>query len=164
MNQRQQYTFGVKSSPMGTIGAILTFGLILFGIYYLIKGAYFVLGIIAPILLIATLIIDYKVVTGYIKSIYTNLKKNPLLGIGMIILTVLASPLVAGYLFAKAWMKRSIKKFMGEVPNPNVPNDKGYTEYEEVVEEDEQDFLILPEVEQPKPVKKDDNKYDDLFE
>lgn len=164
MDQRQQYTFGVKPSPMGTIGAILTLALVLFGIYYLLKGAFYVLGFIAPALLIATLIIDHKVVTGYIKNIFTTLKKNPLLGIGMIILTVVASPIVAGYLFAKAWMKRSLKKFMGGVPGQNPLDDKKFTEYEEVTEVEEEDFLILPDVETPKHVKKDDNQYNDLFE
>ena len=82
----------------------------------------------------------------------------------MIILTLLASPVVAGYLFAKAWMKRSLKKFVGGVPGQNPPNDRGFTEYEEVVEENEEDFLILPDVEEPKRVEKKDNTYDDLFE
>ncbi len=163
MNNRKQYVFGVKPSPLGTIGSILTFAIILFGIYYLIKGAYFVLGIIAPVLLIATLVIDHKVVTGYLKTLYELLKKNPIMGILAILMTVIGSPFVAGYLFAKALMKRSLKKFVeergGAIPNSRQ---EGFSDYEEVVEVEE-DFLILPDVEAPKAIKKDKNDYDDLF-
>jgi hypothetical protein len=163
MTQRRgQYTFGVQGSPMGTFGAILTLALVLFGIYFLIKGAYFVLGIIAPVLLIATLIMDHKVVTNYLKFLFETIKKNPVMGLVFTLLTVLGAPFVAGYLFAKAWMKRSLKKYMVE-----QPGQEKYSEYEEVKEivvEDE-DFLILPEIEKaPKEVKKDTNDYEDLFD
>ena len=60
---RQQYQFQLNKNPLGGFGSIIALILFLVMIYYIIKGAYFVLGIIAPILLIATLIIDYKVVT-----------------------------------------------------------------------------------------------------
>lgn len=161
-NNRQQYIFGVKPSPLGTVGSILTFVLILVGIYYLIKGAFFVLGIIAPILLIATLIMDHTVVTDYIKMLFTLVKKNPVMGTLAILMTIIGSPFVAGFLFAKVLMKRSLKKFVEQRGGNINPTKNEYSEYEEIVENDE-DFLVLPEIEKPKAIKKEKNDYEDLF-
>lgn len=155
MKQQKQFFFGVKPSPMGSIWALLTLALILVGIYYLIKGAYFVLGIIAPVLIILSLILDYQTVWHYIKNIINMLKQNPVMGILAVLLNIVAFPFVAGYLFAKVLMKRSLKKYVEEKQNPK------YTEYEEVVEEE--DFLILPDVEKVGKKRKKDNEYDDLF-
>ena len=157
MNSRRQYTYSTRQNPLGNFGALLTTILILVGIYYLIKGAYFVLGIIAPILLIATLIIDHKVITNYLKFLLTSLKNNPVLGLVYILLTIVGSPFVAGFLFAKAWMKRSLNKYMGEQNSENQ-----YTEFEEVIEEE--DFLILPNIDEAKKVERKNNDYEDLFE
>lgn len=154
---RRSYNFGGSQSPFGGLGALLTFAIIMIGIYYLIKGAYYILGIIAPILLIATLIIDHKVVTNYLKFLFNSLKLRPLMGLIYILLTIVGAPFVSGYLFIKAWMTRSLNKYVDEQTRENT-----YTEYEEVVEEEE--FLILPEVEEPQQVERKNNDYEDLFD
>ncbi len=159
MDSRKQFVFNSNRGGVSGIGALITFILIIVGIYYLIKGVYFVLGIIAPALLIATLIIDFKVVTGYLKFLLDTLKKNPILGIIFILMTVIGSPFVAGYLFAKAMMKRSLKKYTQ--PLTQEQHDQ-YTEYEEVV--DDESFLELPKEKEAIRVKKESNNYDDLFE
>ena len=105
---------------------------------------------------------DHKVVTDYLKFLFETLKKNPIMGLVFTLMTILGAPFVAGYLFAKAWMKRSLKKYVGEQPGIEQ-----YSKYEEVeeIELEEEDFLILPEIEKaPKEVKKDTNEYEDLFD
>ena len=61
------------------------------------------------------------------------LKENPWAGVLAVVMIVFAYPFVAGYLFIKALGKRSIKKAMEKVTQEK----NTYTDYEEVVEEDE---------------------------
>ena len=60
-NSSQFPNFEQKSSWKVIVGAIL--GLI--ALFWLAKGVFFILNIIAPFLLIITLILNYKVVLGY---------------------------------------------------------------------------------------------------
>lgn len=156
-DKRRAYYFGVNQRPFGGLGALFIFAIVMIGIYYLIKGAYYILGIIAPILLIATLIIDHKVVTNYLKFLLNSLKLRPLMGLIYIFLTIVGAPFLAGFLFFKAWMTRLLNKYVDEQTTEQV-----YTDYEEVLEEE--DFFILPEIEEPRQAERKNNNYEDLFD
>ena len=80
------------------------------------------------------------------------LKENPIFGLVAIVLTIVGYPVVFGYLFAKAWMRRRVKRYGEQVQKER----NRYDEYEEVKtqKEEEEDFLILPKVEKPVEVKK----------
>ena len=72
------------------------------------------------------------------------------------------APFVAGFLFAKALMKRSIKKHFGDIEErikQREKEDSSYSDFEEVEEETEIELPPLPKAE---PIKKK-NEYDDLF-
>ena len=49
--------------------------------FYALKGLFWVLAYLSPVLLIATLIMDSSVVTDYLKTLWNLLKTTPFFGI-----------------------------------------------------------------------------------
>jgi predicted membrane protein len=93
-------------SPFGNIGGIIVVILVLIGLYYMVSGIFWLLYQIAPLMLIGALILNYKVVTDFVKYVWKTLGENPLFGVAMIIFSVFAYPLVFAYLLAKAYTSR----------------------------------------------------------
>lgn len=92
-----------------SILSVLLLIAILVGLFYLVKGVFLVLSVIAPVLGIAAFFIDRSVIINYGKWIFSTLKSNPLLGVGAILFTVLGYMVVLPFLFAKALMKKKFK-------------------------------------------------------
>lgn len=152
---------GRNSSPLGSFGPIIGLVLLFVLLYFVAKGVFTILSWVAPLLLIATAIIDYKVILDYGKFIFKLLKDNPIMGIVGIVLTVVGFPVVSGFLFFRALARRTIKSKVEQIKQQREGE---YTEYEEV-KEDEEDFLKLPPIEKPKPQNRAaDNEYEDLFD
>lgn len=158
MTQRQ-YTY--QSSGGGfNIMPIIIGVLFLVGLYYIAKIAFNLLYYAAPVLLIITLLIDYHVVINYGKWIFRMLQKNPLAGIGMILLTLVGFPIVSFFLFGKALLKKKIKDVQKEY---EVRTQGEYTEYEEV--QPQENLIELPPIkEKTKQTKSNSNEYEDLFD
>ncbi len=158
MTTQQKYSIsGGKGSPFGSASAIIMFIVGLALLYFIAKGIFTLLYWAAPVLLIITLFMDYKVVLDYGKFILKLLKENPLMGIVGIVLTIVGYPVVSGFLFFKALMKRKIDQVMEK----HKPKEEDFTEYEEVKE----DFLELPEIEKTvQSNTKSGNEYDNMFE
>lgn len=153
----KEFKFGGKQNPLGSFGPIIILVLGFVALYFFAKAAFTVLSFIAPVLLILALILDYTVITDYVKFIWKMLRENPLYGIVAIILSFLGFPIVSGFLALRAYLRRRTKTFVKQ------QQDGKYIDYEEVTEEE--DFLELPE--QPVKVKKkrdDNNEYNDLFD
>lgn len=138
----------------------------LFVFYFMIKSVFTILSWVAPILFILALIINYKTVLNFGKSMVERIKVNPLFGIAFAIVAFMAYPFTAAYLFGKALL---IKKIGDVVGNPNRRAEKEFVEYEEVKEDE--DFLNLDDVKKwktPEVVKQTkantESKYDDLFD
>ena len=168
------FVIGGKTTVGNMIMAAVTMLAILLGVYYLLKGVYWILGILAPVLLIATLIVDYTVVTGYLKFLWNSLKSQPLLGITFIVLSVVLAPFLAGFLFAKAFIKKSLKKKFGDTFagmngglggfTKGSSKKEDFTEYEIIRDEQQEEAeLKLPQLEKSKPNQNDKNEYEDLF-
>lgn len=162
MTVYKEFSVGGNQRPMGNFGPII--GLILFLViaYFVIKGLFTILAIAAPFLLLLAAILDHTVIIDFGKFIFKMLKENPIFGLVAIVLTIVGYPVVFGYLFAKAWMRRRMKKYGEQVQKER----NRYDEYEEVkAEKEEDDFLILPNVEKPVEVKKSESgsDYENLF-
>lgn len=150
---------------VGVIGLVL----ILIVVYYLIQGLFWVLGIIAPILLILTFFIDRKVIIDYGKWVLNLFKTKWYLGLGAGAMTFFGFPFVSAFLFGKALLKKKVAGMGLGGEEARTSNDT-FTEYEEVeseisyeeVELPEQD-LDLPEIEENLNTLDDDNAYDNLF-
>lgn len=145
---------------MGGFGLLI--GLVIFLAigYFVIKGLFTALSYVAPVLLLLAAILEYTVIIDFVRFIFKTLKEKPILGLLAIVLTIVGYPVVFGYLFLKAWTRRRMKKHAEEIEKQR----NRYDAYEEVGE-DEADFLILPKIEKPTEVKKQEtsSEYDNLF-
>ena len=149
----------IDVNPFGSIFSILTMVLIFVGLFFLAKGIFNILALIAPILLIATAVIDYKVIINYGKWLLNLLRKDLLIGIGGILLTVFGFPIIAGFLFVKALLFRKIKK-MNQGYEEKIEGE--YLEYEEIQDE-ASSTLELPKLEKKEKQEKKSNDYEQLF-
>lgn len=150
---------------------IAMFAIVIVALFYIAKGIFNILAVIAPFLIIAAFFIDRETVIGYFKNIMTQLKSNTIIGLVLIGLTIFGFPLVSTFLFVKALLKQQINKKLAD--NPAFQNAKNnrkkdeYTEYEEV---EEDDFLDLPELEYAKKETRsskpaeDSSDYEQLFD
>ncbi len=169
MTVYKEFNFGNKGNSFGSFGPLI--GLILFVtvLYFLVKGVFTLLSILAPFLLIAAAILDHTVITDFIKFVLKLLKENPLMGLIAIILSIMGFPVLFGFLFFKALARKNLKKFTEKATQEKNKYDQ-YEEVKETKKDDEEDFLILPKIEKPQPVSKENkpqdksgNEYDNLF-
>ena len=162
MQRQQQYSGNPFRSIMGIVFLVLA----IMAIFWIARSIFAILSYLTPVLLIATLIIDHNVIVNYAKWIGGLLKNNLLYGIGAIIFTLVASPIVAVYLFGKAMLKRQIRKMqtVAEEQQRGKP-----TDYEEVAEEvefelqDEDEIIPLEIPKTTRRLREERNSYDDLF-
>ncbi|MCB0662724.1 MAG: hypothetical protein KDC24_08290 [Saprospiraceae bacterium] len=160
MQRRIYYQAGGGNNPFGSILSLLFMVLFFVGLFYLANFIFKILWWVAPVLLIVTLIIDYKVVTNYLKWVGSSFRRNWFFGILLGLFTVLGFPLVTAILFFKALFKRKVKQAQDEYEAQT----KGtLIDYEEV--DSEQHITIeLPPSVPPKEKEPKDSRYDDLFE
>ncbi len=150
-------------------------GLVLFLIvaFYLVKSVLWVLGLIAPVLFVLTLIMDHTVVLDYGKWIAKLFKTKWYYGLGAGVLSIVGFTFVSAFLFGKAMFKKKIiganMGGMGEMFK-DAANEGGFTDYEEIDSEIlvddielEQEELDLGEIEENLNTLDDDNAYDNLF-
>lgn len=158
MTQRRK----VDLNPLNSITGILIGIFALVALYWVATSIFWVLTKISPILLIAALIIDHKVVLNYGKWLINLVKRNPVMGIVAILLSVVAYPITFGFLLGKALLKRKVGQFTQEMERRT----KGeFVDYEEI-EEKKPTILNLPDLKktrQKEKIKKK-NDYEDLFD
>ncbi len=152
----REFKVGNQGGPFGFLVPLLILVIFFTAIYLIAKGMFWLLSYAAPVLFIITLILNYRVVTGYFQWIWTLLTHQLPVGLIMVLVTFFGYPFVAGYLFFKALALRTVKKtFEKAREKENI-----YTDYEEVTEDTS--FLELP-----KQVKQEDvrrtNTYDEVF-
>ena len=100
----------------GITGVLILIGFLV-AMYFIVKYTLLALTVVAPLMLIATLIIDRSVVFNYVKWIGSTLKSNPLLGIGAILFTIFGYTLVFPFLFGKALLKKKFKQAQRQYEN-----------------------------------------------
>lgn len=166
MATRRRFDLNTNNPMNIIIGLVLMFLLIL-GFFYITRLALTILYYLSPIFLILTLIIDYKVVTGYGKWLIQLTRRNTVLGVLGIVLSVIGFPVVSAFLFGKALLNRRIKQVRQEVEERQEGK---YIEYEELDSKPTIDLdelkKKLPEEQQKKQPEEPrrDNNYDQLFD
>ena len=150
-----RYESNNNGGPFNSILGILIMVGIIFGIYYISTLFFRLLYFLSPILLVATLIIDYKVVLNFGKWLINLTKRNLLMGVGAILLTLLAYPVVSAFLFGKALFKKRVKQAQQAFENQRQGE---LVDFEEI--ESKPTKLELPELEK----KQKGNDYEQLFE
>lgn len=131
-------------------------------LYFVAKSVFTILSWVAPVLLILAAIFDYRTIIDYGKWLWNLLRKDILMGIGAVVLTVVGFPVIAGFLFAKALFRKKV----GEMEK-NMQTEKNgqFVDYEEV-ESTTYEPLELPQIE-PEPKaqpRRNNNEYEDLFD
>lgn len=116
----------------GTIISLLVFAAVLVILYYLFKMFYWLAALAMPVLLIATLIINYRVISRFFLMLWSLIKSRPVLGILAAIFSVLLSPIVVVILFVQALFLRKVARVQQRM------EEKKYGEWAdfEIIEED----------------------------
>jgi hypothetical protein len=168
--QRSFRTGGNSNNPFGSIMSLLIFVGILALLFFLVSGFVKLLYYVAPVLLIATLLINHRVVVDYAKGAVETLKTNVLFGVVKILFSFFCYPFVIGWLFSKAMfyrkmstLKKDMEQQMGQMNMGQ--NNTQYAEYEEItpdldINEKPEKPIIL---DLPKPKDKLRDDYDQLF-
>lgn len=110
----REYRMGRNSGPSGFLGPLLILVLFFLFLYYVTKGLFYIFSWLSPVLLLGALILDYKVVTGFLKRLWTLISTQPLFGILATLLAVVAYPFTAAYLFFKALSGKNKAKASGQ--------------------------------------------------
>jgi uncharacterized BrkB/YihY/UPF0761 family membrane protein len=153
----KEFNFGGKSNPLGSFGAIIILTIFLIALYFIAKGIFTVLTWAAPVLLILAIVFDYTVITDYGKFIINLFKQKPLYGIIASILSIVGFPIVSGFLFFRAYARKSMKSYQKS-------KEPKFDEYEEITKKStEEEFLELRRLESKNPAKKNESEYDNLF-
>jgi predicted membrane protein len=159
------------SNPFNSLISLLIFGGVLLLLYVMVKGLFTMLYWVAPVLLVVTLIINYRVVRDYAASIVTSLQTDILMGMVKVLFTVLCYPLVIGWLFAKALIYRKVSTLQQDLQKKMNQQDQTQdVDYEEISSEELGESGEKPPqkpliIQLPKPKEKDkSNPYDDIFE
>jgi hypothetical protein len=100
--------FQIRSNTWG--GLIVLIGLLIL-LFFIARGIFTLLSYVAPVLLIATAIIDHKVIIGYVHWLVGLLKRNILIGLGAIVLSVIGFPVVSALLLGRALINRKVKDY-----------------------------------------------------
>lgn len=163
MTNRSFYQFGGNNrSPLGGIVGILVGILFLVALFSFVQFLFKLLWYALPVIVIATAIIDHKVLLSYFGWVGRLFKRNVLYGLLVAVLTIVAAPVVALFLLGKALLKKKVN----EVKNEMERKQQGeLIEYEEL----ESETMELPTLEPPVVTKRSDPStgqkggYDDMF-
>jgi len=134
---------------------VLVLGLIfaIFFIFWFLKNVVFkILYIAAPVLLIAALVMNYRVVIGYGKWLLGTFKENIWFGLAATALTVLGYPFVSLYLAIRAY------QLSGKTYKTTKSKKGDYIKYTEV---EDTDFLDLTK--EKKKQEEIQDRYEDLL-
>ncbi|MFT4566065.1 MAG: Na+-transporting methylmalonyl-CoA/oxaloacetate decarboxylase gamma subunit [Saprospiraceae bacterium] len=142
----------IKVSRVNPLFLLLGVAVFFVVLFWLAKGIFTLLSWAFPAFLVGALIINYRVVLGYVKWLFSSLKRNPVFGIIAIVLSVIGIPFVSVFLFMRALATRGMDQ-----SSTSLTKIGNYIPYEEV----EDDFLDLSEIEAQK--KSIDNEYSDIF-
>ena len=111
---------------------ILFLGIFFVALYYIIKGFLYVLYTLAPLMVIAVLILDYKLLLNHYKKLIQRTVKEPIKGGLWLIVNILGLPFVAAWLLLLALLNRKSKQFQSQA---QAKREAEYTSYE-IIEED----------------------------
>lgn len=135
-------------SKVNPIMLLVGFAFLVVLLFWVAKSVLKLLSFVAPVVFIAALVINYRVVLGYGKWLIGSLKRNPIFGIVAILFSIVGFPVVSIFLLLRALATRGVS---------NPMKDTAFTPYEEV----QDDFLDLSEIKEYQ--KKVDNNYNDVF-
>ena len=148
-------------SPIGTVVGILVFVLVLYMMFTIVGWLVSILYRYSFLLLVAALVIDYKVVVNYLIGIKNLFQRNAAYGIVAAIATVAFYPFVFLYFLGMALFKKKMKEARREA---DVRRNGKWIDYEEIPEEPidvDTHYEELPPP--PEKRRRDEPGYDEYF-
>jgi hypothetical protein len=131
----------ININPLSLILGFVFIGLFIMAAFYIAQGIFTILMWLAPVLLVATLILDYKVVLNYGKWVLAKFSRSPLSGVTWSLITVFGFPVVIAFLLFKAITQRKLAEQHAQWEERNGE----YIEYVEVQDSREKDFIRIPD-------------------
>jgi hypothetical protein len=125
MENRNEFQFRSNN----TWGGLIVLVILLVVLFFIARGIFKLLSFVAPILLIAAAIIDHTVIVGYVHWLVKLLKRNVLIGLGAIVLSIVGFPVVSAFLLGRALMNRKVKSMERR---SRVERDGELIDYEEL--------------------------------
>lgn len=135
-----QGSFQVGGKPNNPFGSIISL-LIIIGVFillfFMVSGFIKLLYLVAPVLLIATLLINYRLVADYVLGVFETFQTDILMGVVKVLFSVFCYPFVIGWLFAKAMFYRKVTKLQKDLQQQmgtlnETQQNTQFTEYEEI--------------------------------
>ena len=143
------------------VGIVMLFGVLL-GIYYITSWIFQLLYYLSPVVLVATLVIDHKVVVNFVKWLVSLTRKNAIMGLGAIVISAVAFPVTALLLLGRAFLRRKAKQVE---QNYREVHEGELVDFEEL--DSKPSTLDLPELQkrtQQQQQQKNDSDYEQLFD
>ncbi len=167
MQQRKSYNFNTGQNPFNSLLSLLVLLGVMVLLFFVVKGFISILYWVAPVLLVITLIINYKIVADYVISLFDTFKTDVLMGMVKVAFTFLCYPLVIGWLFAKALLYRKVDKLKQDFERQIGEREKEqFVDFEEISSNPVDEKPEKPKIiELPRPKEKDKkNPYNDMFD
>ncbi len=128
---------GKPNNPFGSIFSLLMIVAVLVLLIFMVTGFIKLLYLIAPLLLIATLLINYRLVADYVMGVFETFRTDIPMGIVKVLFSVFCYPFVIGWLFAKAMFYRKVTKLQKDLEQQmgtltETHKTAQFTEYEEI--------------------------------
>lgn len=161
-----QKTFFYQSRGNG--GGSLIMGIIFIVLMVLLfRGAFILLRWATPVLLIATVIINYRVLLDYGKWIVAQVRSNPLMGIALGLLSFVFFPFLVFYLFGKAVLtnktRQSGPEYLHRESEQFVPFEEMESMPNPMEKTPEKETVIVEEAPAKAKAQEKSNEYDQLF-
>lgn len=118
-----------RDNPWNAIIGVAVIVIFMVGLFMLARFVFRILAFLSPIMLIAALVIDYTVVTDYLKWVRNTFRRDAIAGVIIGILSVIGFPVLSGYFLARALLKKQVKKAKAEYERRR---DGDLVEYEEL--------------------------------
>ncbi|MBL7815166.1 MAG: hypothetical protein JNL70_09150 [Saprospiraceae bacterium] len=175
MSYQRTFRFGGGSNnPFGSLLSLLIFVGVLVALFFMVTGFVKLLYLVAPVLLIATLLINYKIVADYVLGVFETFQTDVLFGVVKVLFSVFCYPFVIGWLFAKAMFHRKMNQLQKDMEHQmgslnhtfqNTNQETQYTDYEEISSDtNTNEPTETPKIiELPKPKDKLRDDFDQYF-
>lgn len=149
-------------SPVSTIIGIVIAVAVLYVLFSIVGWVLGLLYKYSFLVLIAALIVDYRVVLSYVKAIKGLFERNPVYGLIATLATVAFYPFVFLYFLGMGLFKKKMKEARQEA---DVRRNGKWTDYEELSADEPIDvdthYQELPPP--PEPRRRTDGEYDQYF-
>ncbi len=119
---------------------LLFFAAFMVGLFYLMKGLYYIMLFVAPILAISILFIDYRSYTAFGNWLKRKYKRDVLSGVTWTLACIAGFPFVLFILLYRALFLKGIESTHGRKPPQTKRPHNEYLEYHdyEIIEEDQE--------------------------